>query len=179
MTACVTCGSACPPVGWESCRACVRAGRAEEPVCPLCGERGIVRYGACSTCRTKAHDATVKPSRPGASKPSGRSPRKPKPGPGRSPDPMRRPMSPAPQRRRRPVRPYSRKDFVAHDGTLIPRGDRGSKYAALERMRARDADRAAAVRHLVHRASRPTGAPAATPSGMSKREMSYDWWRYD
>jgi hypothetical protein len=176
MKACVTCGSSCPPAGWERCRACVRAGRASQPNCPVCGEPGVVRHGACQFCRAQAKNPSIKIRRPQSAKAKGASSPAPEPAPAR---PARRAQR-RPARKRAHARPYSRKDFVALDGTLIPRGGMQDKRnAARQRMRKIDAERAHSVRHLVRRPARRKGAPAPVPASMSSTSDSYDWWRYD
>lgn len=170
MKACVTCGSSFPPAGWESCRACVTAGRASPPVCPKCGQRGKVRKGSCSTCRGGAQK--TRPAVGGV--------RAPKRSPAPSPLRRERPASPKPARTRHHGRPYRRQDFVAPDGTLIPRGgQKSTRNAAWDRMRAQDAERAKAVRHLVRYSSHQKGALTPVTASMSSASESYDWWRYD
>lgn len=100
-----------------------------------------------------------------------------------SPARRKRPANSKPARTRHHGRPYSRANAVAADDTLIRRPAPGVRKQAVDdawdRMRASDAARAQAVRHLIHHASRPTPAPAFATSWISQSGMSFDWWRYD
>lgn len=100
-----------------------------------------------------------------------------------SPARRKRPANSKPARTRHHGRPYSTANAVAADGTLIRRPTPGVRKQAVDdawdRMRASDAARAQAVRHLIHHASRPTPAPAFATSWISQSGMSFDWWRYD